>query len=274
MLLMAVSRTRSWRARDATQRPWGESRFRLGGFPGGRRPGCSTVRTHGRSPAGRKRRHPPWAAYSRPTCAQGRSSRGGLLACWRPVMRLVCMFLRRGPCIGPAGGTRVAPRDGRRSRPRRRALHLAPETPTAASTGSPSLGGRPTETLTRPSVGGANNLIPTKIATSSEVAGMHQPTQLQPPVCKTRVCDTPQRARRRNSSVGRVSFSALDDVQCLPERARQPADHHHFPRALARPIPPRGLSMFRLLSAEMPEGRPGFPGTPLSAYGSSSPPRV
>jgi hypothetical protein len=86
---------------------------------------------------------------------------------------------------------------------------------------------------------------------------MSQPTQEQPSVYTTRGHDTPLQARACNPFRGRLSISALDDVQCLPDdRARQPgATTTDHPRAQACPNPPRGLTMHGL-PQEMLEGRP------------------
>jgi hypothetical protein len=85
---------------------------------------------------------------------------------------------------------------------------------------------------------------------------MTQPTQELPSVYTTRGLDTPLQASARNPFGRRLSFSAADDVQCLPDRARQlgatTTDH---PRAHACPNPPRGLTMHGLPEQRL-EGRP------------------
>jgi hypothetical protein len=97
---------------------------------------------------------------------------------------------------------------------------------------------------------------------------MGQPTQKTPSVYTTRGTDTPPQASARSPFGTRLSFSAPDDVQCLPDRARQPGttttDH---PRARVCPNPPRGLTMSHELAAERLEGRPetNISVTPLAA---------
>jgi hypothetical protein len=97
---------------------------------------------------------------------------------------------------------------------------------------------------------------------------MGQPTQELPSVYTTRGDDTPPQASARNPFGARLSFSAVDDVQCLPDRARQPGTTTtNHPRAHACPNPPRGLTMAYELPAERLEGRPeiAISATPLAA---------
>jgi hypothetical protein len=86
---------------------------------------------------------------------------------------------------------------------------------------------------------------------------MGQPTQKSPSVCKTRVSDTLLKTSDANSLRGRLSISARHDVECLPDRARQPGTTTtDFPRARVCPMPPRGLLMSREGYQKKLEGRP------------------
>lgn len=85
---------------------------------------------------------------------------------------------------------------------------------------------------------------------------MTQPTQEPAPVYTTRGHNTPLQASACTPFGGRLSISAVDDVQCLADRARQPgATTTDHPRAQACPNPPRGLTMRELPEKQL-EGRP------------------
>ena len=155
------------------------------------------------------------------------------------------VFHVQGPCIECPGGTRVAPRDRRRSPPpRSRVLNRL------------QIHQRPPHRDPHPSAAVRQRLWPVSLSvgpTTSyspihryalEVAGMDQPTQNSPSVCKTRASDTPLQPSVSAPFGGWLSNSGREEVQCLSDRARQPVvTTTIFPRAQACPNPPRGLLM-------------------------------
>lgn len=86
---------------------------------------------------------------------------------------------------------------------------------------------------------------------------MGQPTQEPPPVYTTRGHNTPPQASACDPFGTRLSFSALDDVQChRADRARQPgATTTNYSRVHAYPDAQRGLTMYELPETRR-EGRP------------------
>lgn len=95
---------------------------------------------------------------------------------------------------------------------------------------------------------------------------MAQPTQKLLPVRKTRSSDTPLQASAANSSGGRLSFPASDEVECPLDQARQPVTTTDFSWARTCP-PPRGLTMTHESRVTKQEGRPetAISRTPLIA---------